>query len=155
DVQDHDVDGVAFLHDLRRVLHALGPRHVGDVDQPVDSWLDLHERAEARQVPDFALNPGADRVFLGQNHPRILLRLLHAEPDLLYLLSALDTHRLDRFADRDDLRWMADVASPAHLTDVDQTFNAGLELDERAVIRDRHDLALDPRTDRIFLRDVL
>src|SRR5215208_5234197 len=50
---------------------------------------------------------------------------------------------------------MADVASPAHLADVHQTFDARLELDERAVVRDRDNLAGYPRTDRILLSDVL
>src|SRR6266567_8258707 len=38
-VQDQHLDLVALLHDFGRMLHALGPRHVGDVDQAVDAGL--------------------------------------------------------------------------------------------------------------------
>ena len=56
---------------------------------------------------------------------------------------------------RDELRRMTDVARPAHLADVHEAFDARLELDERAVVRDRDDLARDARADRILLGDVL
>src|SRR2546427_48698 len=46
DVQDQPVDLIPLLHDFRWMLHALGPRHVGDVDQPVDPRLDFDERPE-------------------------------------------------------------------------------------------------------------
>src|SRR3954468_19655832 len=50
---------------------------------------------------------------------------------------------------------MTDVARPAHLADVHEAFDARLELDERAVVRDADDLARDARADRILLGDVL
>ena len=40
---------------------------------------------------------------------------------------------------------------PAHLADVDEALDALLELDERAVVGERDDLALDARADRILL----
>src|SRR5207237_7338683 len=45
-IQDYDIDRVTLLHDLRRVLHAFGPAHVGDVNEPVDPRLDLDESVE-------------------------------------------------------------------------------------------------------------
>src|SRR5262245_58938032 len=50
---------------------------------------------------------------------------------------------------------MADVSCPAHLADVHQTLDARLELDKRAVVRDRDDFASDARADRILVGDVL
>src|SRR6266446_6654240 len=41
------------------------------------------EGAEAREVANLAVQTRADRILLRQHHPRILLRLLHAERDLL------------------------------------------------------------------------
>ena len=155
DVQDHDVDRVALLHDFRRMLDALRPAHVGDVNQAIDARLDLDERAEAREVANLAVDARADRVLERQHHPRILLRLLHAERDLLLVRIDLEHHRLDRLADADELRRMTDVARPAHLADVHEAFDARLELDERAVVRDADDLARDARADRILLGDVL
>src|SRR5207302_8246920 len=46
DSEDHRFDLVAFLHEFRRMANFLGPRKIGDMDQPVDSWLDLHEHSE-------------------------------------------------------------------------------------------------------------
>src|SRR5882762_14843 len=155
DVQDQDIHLIALLHDFGRMLDALGPRHVGDVNQPVDPRLDFDERAERGEVADLAAQARAHRIPLGQRHPRILLRLLHAERDLLLGLVDLEHHRFDRFADRHELGRMPHVARPAHLGDVDESLDAGLELDERAVIRDRHDLALHACADGILGGDVL
>src|SRR6185312_2218882 len=155
DVQNQHVDLVALLHDFRRVLDALGPRHVRDVNQPVDARLDFGERAERRQVAHLAAQPRADRILLRQRHPRILLRLLHAERDFLFGLVDLEHDRFDRLADRHELRRMADVARPAHLGDGHEAFDARLELDEGTVVRDRHDLALHARANGILGGHVL
>src|SRR5438105_956303 len=155
DVQNQDVDFVALFHDFRRMLHALGPRHVGDVDQPVDARLDFDERTERGQVADLAAQPRADGILLRQCHPRILLRLLHAERDFFFGLIDFQHDRFDRLADGDELRRMPYVAGPAHLGDVHEPFNPRLQLHERAVVRNRHDLALHPRSNRILRGDIL
>src|SRR5258705_1490253 len=137
------------------MLDALRPAYVGDVIRAVDARLDLEEGAEAGQVADFAVYAGAAGVLERQHDPRILLGLLHAERDLLLVRIDFEHHRLDRLADADELRWVPDVARPAHLGDVHQTLDARLELDERAVVSDAHDLALHPRADRVLVGDVL
>src|SRR6058998_1221450 len=154
-VQDQHLDLVALLHDFGRMLHPLGPRHVGDVNQAVDARLDLHERAERGQVAHLPLDPHTDGILLRQRHPGVFLGLLHAERDLLFRLVDLQYHRFDRLADRHDLRWVAHVARPAHLGDVDQALDPRLELDERTVVRDRHDLALHARAHRVLRGHVL
>src|SRR5256886_3060869 len=155
DVEDQHLHLVAFLHDLGGMLHALGPRHIGDVDQAVDAGLDLHECPERREVAHLTLDPHAHRVLLRQRHPGIFLGLLHAERDLFCCLVHLQYNGFYRFADRHDLRRVTHVARPAHLGDVDQAFDARLELDERAVVGDRHDLALHPRAHGVLRRHVL
>src|SRR5947199_71625 len=154
-VQDQHLDLVALLHDFGGMLHPLGPRHVGDVNQAVDARLDLHERAERGQVAHLPLDPHADGLLLRQRHPGLFLGLLHAERDLLFRLVDLQYHRFDRLADRHDLRWVAHVALPLHLGDVDQALDPRLELDERAVVRDRDDLALHARAHRVLRGHVL
>src|SRR6266566_890824 len=155
DVQNQDVDFVALLHDLGRMLHALGPRHVGDVNQAVDPRLDFHECAERREVAHLAAQPRADRILLRQRHPRVLLRLLHAERDFFLRLVDLEDHRLDRFTDRHELGGMAHVAGPAHLRNVHEPLNARLELDERPVVGDGHHLPLHAGAHWILRGDVL
>ena len=49
---------------------------------------------------------------------------------------------------------MPDIARPRHLRDVHQPFDALHQLDERAVVGDRHDLAANARADRVLLVDV-
>lgn len=39
DVEDDNIHRVALLHDFRRMLDALGPGHLGDVNQAVDVRL--------------------------------------------------------------------------------------------------------------------
>src|SRR5882724_2544085 len=154
-VQDQYLDLVALLHDFGGMLHPLGPRHVGDVNQAVDAGLDLHERAERGQVAHLPLDPHADGILLRQRHPGVLFGLLHAERDLLFRLVDLQYDGFDRLADRHDLRGVAHVARPAHLGDVDQALDPRLELDERAVVRDRDDLALDARAHGVLRGHVL
>src|SRR5687767_2387630 len=137
------------------MLHALRPAHVGDVNESIDAGLDLDEGAEAREVANLAVDARTDRVLERQHHPRILLRLLHAERDLLLVRIDLEHDRFDRLADAHELRRVTNVARPAHLADVHETFDARLELDERTVVRDRDDLAGHARADRILRRDVL
>ena len=74
DVEHHRLDHVALLQHFGRVLDALAPRHVGDVDQAVDVLLDFDERAELGEVADLAGDLRADRILLGQVVPRIASR---------------------------------------------------------------------------------
>src|SRR5437773_795511 len=154
-VQDQHFHFVTLFHDLGGVLHALRPRHVGDVDQAVDPRLDLDERAERGEVAHLAFEARADGVLLRQGHPGIFFGLFHAEGDLFLRLVHLENHRLDRLPDRHDLRGMPDVAGPAHLGDVHQAFDPGLELHEGAVVGDRDHLALDAGADGVLRRHVL
>src|SRR5918995_6828245 len=155
DVEDHHVNRVALLHHLGWMLYALGPGHVRDVDQSIDAGLDLHEGTEAGQVPSLAVDAGANWILERQHHPRILLRLLHPQRDLLFGFVHLEHHGLDRLPDADDLGWVADIAGPAHLGNVHQAFNTRLDLDERTVAGDRDNLALHPRPHRILGGHVL
>src|SRR5579872_4413744 len=154
DIEDHRLDGVALLERFRRVLQPLAPGHVRDVDQAVDAVLDLDERAELGQVADLARDRRADRVLLGQLVPRIALDLLQAERNPARAGIDAEHHRLDGVADVEDLRRVLDALAPRHLADVDQAFDARLEFDERAVVGEAHDLAGEPRADRVALDHV-
>src|SRR5690606_36417519 len=99
DVEDDHVYRIALLHHFRRVLNALGPGHVGDVDEPVDTRLGLHEGAEAREIALLAADAGSHGVLERKHHPRILLRLLHTKRHFLLLRIDLQHHCLDRLTD--------------------------------------------------------
>ena len=88
---------------------------------------------------------------LRQLFPRIRFGLLEPERDAPVGLVDAQHLDLDHVADVDHLRGMHRALAPAHLGDVDQPLDALLQLDERAVVGDADDLALEPRADRIAL----
>ena len=69
DVEDHDLDLVVDVHQLARMVDALGPGHLADVHQAFDAVFELHERAVAHDVDDRALDARADRVLARRRSP--------------------------------------------------------------------------------------
>ncbi len=61
DAENDGLDLLALLQDFGRMLDALGPAQVGDVDEAVDAVFDLDEGAEVGEVADAAFDDGADR----------------------------------------------------------------------------------------------
>ena len=78
-------------------------------------------------------------------------------PRLMRLALRVDLEHLalDLLADLEELRRVLDLLGPAHLADVDEALDARLELDERAVVGDRHDLAADLLARRVRLLGVV
>src|SRR5207249_10673623 len=70
---------VALFQHLGWMLDALAPRHVGDVDEPVNLLLDLHERTELGEVAHLAGDLGAHGILVGKVVPRVGLDLLEPE----------------------------------------------------------------------------
>src|SRR6266403_2175157 len=85
DVEHLDLDLLPHLEHLRGMRHALGPRHLGDVDQSLDAPLDLDEGAVVGEADDLAADARVDRQALGDGRPRIGHDLLHAERGALAL----------------------------------------------------------------------
>ena len=54
-VQNHALDLVANIDQLRGMLHALGPCHLADVDQPFDALLKFHEGSVVGHADDASL----------------------------------------------------------------------------------------------------
>ena len=131
------------------------PRHVGDVQEAVHPRFELDERAEVGEVAHAPGDHGARRVALLDHRPRVRLDLLHAERDPLGAAVDVEDDHLDLVADVDDLRGMAHAPAPRHLRDVHEALDAGLELDERAVVGEAHHLAARLRPGRVRLLDAL
>ena len=130
------------------------PAHVGDVQETVDPFFDLDERAVVGEVADGALDRGTGRVLLGDQVPGVGLGLLHPQADLALLLVDPQDDDLDLVAGLRDLAGVVDPPGPAHLGDVDQPLDARLELDEGAVAHHVDDLAGDPGADGVLLGDL-
>ena len=147
DLENHHLDFVAKLHDLGRMDVLVGPVHLGDVHQPLDALLDFDKRAVIGEVGDLAEQPCARGVAARETHPRIFAELLHAQRHAILFLVELEDLGGHLVTDREHFGRMLDAA-PRQVSDVQEAVDA-TEIDERAVIGDVLDDALD---DRAFLQ---
>ena len=154
DAEDDCLDLLTLLENFRGVLDALGPAEVGDVDQTVDAVFDLDEGAEVGEVADAAFDDGTDGVLVLELLPGIVLELLHAERDAAVVGVDREDDGVDFVAGLDHLGGVLHPLGPGHFGDVDEAFDALLELDERAVVGDREDAAADLGADRVALDGV-
>ena len=140
DVEHHDLDFLAGVHDLGRVDVLVGPVHLRDVHQAFDAVLDLDERAVVGDVGDLAEHARVRRVAARDVLPRIRAELLQPQADARALAVELEDAHVDLVADLDDFGRMLD-ALPRHVGDVQQAIDAA-EVDERAVVGEVLDRAL-------------
>ena len=98
---------------------------------------------------------GARRILLDEDLPRIAHGLLETERDAALDRIDLEDLHLDLLRGGDDLARMHVLLGPRHFGDVDQAFDAGLQLDERAVVGDVGDAALELGADRELGLDAL
>src|SRR5207253_1605596 len=82
-------------------------------------------------------------------------RLLQAEADAPLLRVDIEHHHLDLLASRDDLAGMHVLLGPAHLGDMDEALDPGLQFDKGAVVGDVGDAAFEFGAGRVFELDAL
>src|SRR6185436_7721674 len=140
DLEDHRLDLIAHRGHLGRMPHVARPGHLGDVDEPLDPLLQLHEGAVIGDRDDLALDPLGDRVPLVDVFPRIGRELLHAEGDALLLRIEREHLYLHLVPDRDELGRVAHAA-PGHVGDVEEAVDPA-QVDEGAEVGDVLDDAL-------------
>src|SRR5256885_17111254 len=114
---------VADVHQLGGMTHAALPRHVRDVDEPLDAGLELDEGAVVGEAHHPAAGLRARRERLLHALPRVRRLLLVAERDAARLAVEVQHDHLDLVADLEDLRGMAH-APPAHVGDVQEPIDA-------------------------------
>src|SRR6185312_5253743 len=149
DREHHGVDLLALLVVAHRLLAGRRPRQVGEVDEAVDVARQADEHAEVGDRLDRAVHAITLLVVHRELVPRVRHALLHAERDAAALLVDLEDHHLDLVAELHDLGRVDVLVGPVHLGHVDQALDAGLDLDERAVIGDVGDLAEEARAGRV------
>ena len=147
DVQNHDLDFIADLHDLGRIDVLVGPVHFRNVDETLDAGLELDEAAVVGDVGNLAEQARAGRVTTGDRDPRILAELLESERNAIALAVELQHADIELVADVDHFGRMTN-ALPRHVGDVQEAIDAA-EVDERTVVGEVLDDALD---DRAFLQ---
>ena len=125
------------------------------MDHAVDTAFEADEQAELGDVLDLALDLGAGGEVLGEAVPGVGHALLQAQADPALLRIDVQHHDLDLLGGGDDLAGVGVLLGPGHLRDMDQTLDAGLQLDEGAVIGDVGDPAGELGADRVLLLDAL
>src|SRR5262245_54076645 len=153
DPEDHGLDVVALLEELRGVLDLLGPVEIGDVHEAVDPLLELHEQAEVGDALHLAPHPAAHGMVDTHELPRVGFGLLEAERDAAIVGVDVEDLDVDLLPDLEELRGMRDPLRPRHLGDVHQTLEAGLDLDECPVVGDALHLAVHAGADGQALGD--
>src|SRR5262245_27400176 len=132
DVEHHDLDFLADVHDLRRIDVLVRPVHLGDVHEAFDALFDLDEAAVVGDVRHLAEEARAGRVATRDVLPRVVAELLDAQRHALTLAVELEDAHVDLVTDGDDFRRMLD-ALPCHVRDVQQAVDAA-QVDERTVV---------------------
>ena len=134
------------------MLDALGPAQVADVDQSIDAVFDLDERAEVGQVANAAFNRARPPGYLSckLSHGFVASCRMPSEMRRSVRIDA-EHDAFHLVADIDQLRRMLHPLGPGHLADVDQAFDALLQLHERAVVGHADDAPADVCADGIAL----
>src|ERR1700722_1867861 len=132
DGENDSLDLVAGLDHLRRMLHPLGPSHLGDVDQAFNALLQFDEGAVIGDAEDAAAHARANGIALHGVEPRVRRQLLETERDALLVLVELQHLDLDLVVDVDQVARVRQAA-PGHIGDMQQTIDAP-EVDEGAVV---------------------
>src|SRR4029077_13580654 len=148
-------DHVALLEVVDHLLAWKLPVEVGKMDHAVDVAFAPEKKAEFGLVLDLAFDRGADREFLDKHFPGIAHGLLETERNPP--LDGIDLEHLhfDFLRGRNDLAGMHVLLGPRHFRDMDQAFDARLELDEGAIVGDVGDAAGEAGSERIFRFDPL
>ena len=151
DAENNSLHLFALLHHFRRMLDALGPAQVRDVNQTVDAVFNLDEGAKVGQVAHPALNDCPGRILLGQVLPRVVEQLFHAQRDAAVGRIHAQHHCIHLVGRLDQLGRMLEALRPGHFRKVNQPLDALLQLNERAVVGDRKNAAMDARAHRVAL----
>src|SRR5713226_6014996 len=102
--------------------------------QTVDALFNLEKSTEVSQLPDPPLDDTPAAVSLRHGGPGIGPELLDPELNPPFPRLHFENHRLHLIAGLDHVARMLHPPAPGHFGDVDQAFDAGLDLDERSVI---------------------
>ena len=141
--------------ELAGVLDFLGPRKVGDVDEAVNALFNLDKHAEVGEVAHLGRVAAADGILLFDVLPRIVLELLDAKAHLAFLTVEGKHHGLHFVAYFQEVLCAAEVLAPAHLAHVDESFHAGLNLNECAVVGHYYYAAVDVVADFDLLAEAV
>ena len=126
-----------------------------DVAKPLDTGGEFDENTEIGDVGDRPADHITNTMRVGVLLPLVGKELFHGQGDALVVRVDRGNHGLDLVALLHDLRRMVDSPGPRHVGDVDESVDAGNDLDEGAEIGEIADHSLDPAAYAIRLGDLL
>ena len=141
DSEDHGLDCFAGLHQIARLAFFLDPRHLRNVNQSFDSWLQLHKCSEIGDASHCAAHAIADLVLAGYRFPRMRLELLHSDRNASLLGINFENPGLDLLADREHVRRFVGM-TPGNVTDMQQRVHPAY-IDEGPAISETSHCAAD------------
>ncbi len=151
DANHFDIDNLTDRYNLLGTINLVLGKF-GDVQQPFEVFLHLHKCAEIGGLGDSSSHHRSDGVSIGNiTNPGVLLHLLETEGNPLAILVDLKNHGMNLLTLLQLLGGVDDLAGPGHVTDMEQTIDAVLQLDECAVIGEVANLSADVVTHRVFL----
>ena len=123
--QNHRVDGLARLDQCAGTPQLFPPRHLRNVDQPLNPGLQFHECSELDHACNRAPHTLAGLVLSGHRIPGMGLQLLHAHRNapLAGIIRYLEHLGFDRLPHREHVRRLAHTA-PGDVTYVQQSVHA-------------------------------
>ena len=152
--EDHSLHLVANLQELLSAAQVLAPRHLADVDQTLDTRLNLYECTVVGDDNHLAGDLVAHLQVLVESIPRMRSELLQTQSDALLLLVEVEDNNIDLLVELDNLLRIVDAA-PAQVGDMDESVHTA-QVDEYAVRGDvlhgtLQDLALLQLRDNLLL----
>ena len=100
----------------------------------VDIARQAYEQAEFGDVLDLAFDFGTNREFFHEGFPRVITALLETEADAPFFGIGVQHHDFNFLASRNNLARVDVFLGPAHLGNMDQTFDARFQFNEGAII---------------------
>src|SRR5712672_932492 len=143
DIEHHGLDHVALLEVVDHLLTRELPVEIRQMDHAVDVALEPEEQTEFGLVLDLAFDRRSDWEFFDEHFPGIAHGLLEAERNPALDRIDFENLHFDFLRGRNDLAGMHVLLGPRHFRNVDQAFDARFQFDERAVVGDVGDHAVD------------
>ena len=134
DAKNGNIDLVANIDQLIRMVNTLDPRHFRDVNQTFDARLKFHKCTVVHHVDNLALVDGVDWVFLLDVVPWVRQQLLEAQTNLSFFAVDGKHHDVDFLIHRHHFRWLGD-ACVRHVGNVQQTVDAA-KINKRTKVSD-------------------
>ena len=154
DIEHDNIQFLAFFYDLARMANALGPRHIGNMHQPINPLFDFDKSPKISQIAYTAANRCASGIFFVEIIPGIGLHLLETQRNFLTFLINAQDHNLNFIANGNQFGRMANMLRPRHFRNVYQPFDTLFQLDKSPVIRNADNLAYHLAINRISFLNI-